>query len=123
MKNSVCQPSDSVVNTGTLNVQGANTTTVYTNPSAPIYFLIGNAGICHRRCPFGDCKHIPQCCNVAAPFAMGVHEAPCAAPKSFACCSRECQSSSSRYTPQEAWHAQCMYDQCNLTPQQGVTSL
>lgn len=52
VKNGVCQPSDSVVNTGTLNVQGANTTTTLTNPSAPIYFLIGNAGTWHRRYPF-----------------------------------------------------------------------
>ena len=44
VKNGVCQPSTSVVNTGTLNVQGANTTTVLTDPIAPVYYLIGNAG-------------------------------------------------------------------------------
>ena len=45
VKGGVCQPAASVVNTGTLNVQGANTTTTLTDPTAPIYFLIGNAGI------------------------------------------------------------------------------
>ena len=42
--NNVCQPSDSAVNTGTLNAQGTNTSSVYTNPSAPVYFMVGNAG-------------------------------------------------------------------------------
>ena len=56
VKNGVCQPSDSVVNTGTLNVQGANTTTTLVNPSAPIYFLIGNAGMWH-------CQELSSDCN------------------------------------------------------------
>ena len=55
VKNGVCQPAASIVNTGTLNVQGANTTTVLTDPTAPVYFLIGNAGICLCQHPLDDC--------------------------------------------------------------------
>ncbi|BDA46086.1 probable inactive purple acid phosphatase 27 [Coccomyxa sp. Obi] len=39
-----CKPSKGEQSTGALNTLNGNTTTVYYEPSAPIYFLIGNAG-------------------------------------------------------------------------------
>ena len=45
MRNNVCQPAGSIVNTGTVNAQNTTTTTVVTDPSAPIYFMVGNAGV------------------------------------------------------------------------------
>ncbi|CAL8462222.1 g1753 [Coccomyxa elongata] len=39
-----CKPSKGEESTGTLNILNGNTTAVYYEPSAPIYFLIGNAG-------------------------------------------------------------------------------
>ena len=44
VKANVCQPAGSIENTGVLNAQGETTSSVITDPSAPIYFLIGNAG-------------------------------------------------------------------------------
>ena len=70
MKAGICQPSASVVNTGTPNVQGANTTTVYTDPTAPIYFLIGNAGICPRHAPLDDSLHTLAGTNVVSLLAL-----------------------------------------------------
>ena len=45
VRNNVCQPAGSIVNTGTVNAQNITTTTVVTDPSAPIYFMVGNAGV------------------------------------------------------------------------------
>lgn len=45
-----CKPSKGQQSTGALNTLNGNTTTVYYEPSAPIYFLIGNAGA--AICPF-----------------------------------------------------------------------
>ena len=44
VKANVCQPAGSIENTGVLNAQGETTSSVITDPSAPIFFLIGNAG-------------------------------------------------------------------------------
>ena len=41
---SECQPSKGEESTGTLNTLNTNTSTLYYEPSAPIYYLIGNAG-------------------------------------------------------------------------------
>ena len=41
---SACQPSASTVSTGGLGQFNTNTTSTYVNPSAPIYYLSGNAG-------------------------------------------------------------------------------
>lgn len=81
VKNGVCQPAGSIVNTGTLNVQGANTTTVLTDPTAPIYFLIGNAGTCLCQQPLAACKALSVHCQVL--IVTGLHAAalicPCGA--------------------------------------------
>ena len=45
MRNNVCQPAGSIVNTGTVNAQNTTSSTVVTDPSAPIYFMVGNAGV------------------------------------------------------------------------------
>lgn len=39
-----CQPSALEQSTGTLNVLNTNTSSVYYNPTAPIYYTAGHAG-------------------------------------------------------------------------------
>ncbi len=56
VKANVCQPAGSIENTGVLNAQGETTSSVITDPSAPIYFLIGNAGAATW---LGACFFIP----------------------------------------------------------------
>ena len=42
---SACQPSTSSSGTGGLGQINTNTTNTYVNPTAPIYYLAGNAGV------------------------------------------------------------------------------